>query len=126
MKPLKIIVVDNENVIRDACNLVLTERGHTVDLFKTGGNGLFALNRDQYDLALLDIKLPDMDGMDILKTIKERKPNIQVIVMTGYSTISKAAQIKKLGAADYLSKPFTEDELVEAIGKVFSEASSKQ
>ncbi len=125
MKPLKIIVVDNENVICDACNLVLTERGHEVDYFKTGKTGLFALDRNRYDLALLDIKLPDMDGMEILRIIREKRSEVRVIVMTGYSTMSNAVQAMKLGAADYLSKPFTEDELMESIRKVFFSASSE-
>ena len=117
MKPLNIIVIDNEDVICDACHLVLTEKGHKVDYCKTGKSGLFAMARDTYDLLLLDMKLPDMDGMEILKMVKEKKPALTVIVMTGYSTLSNAVQAMKLGAADYLSKPFTDDELTEAIEK---------
>ncbi|MBW1779207.1 MAG: response regulator [Deltaproteobacteria bacterium] len=115
MKALKIIVIDNEDVICDACHLVLTEKGHTVDYFKTGKSGLLAMTRDTYDLLLLDMKLPDMDGMEILKIVKEKTPALCVIVMTGYSTLANAVQAMKLGAADYLSKPFTDDELTEAI-----------
>lgn len=119
MKPLNIIVIDNESVICDACNLVLTERGHVVDYCKTGKTGLLAVERDRYDLLLLDMKLSDMDGMDILKTVKEKRPELLVIVMTGYSTLLNAVQAMKLGAADYLSKPFTDDELMETIERVF-------
>jgi len=60
-----------------------------------------------------------MDGMDILKTVKEKRPELLVIVMTGYSTLLNAVQAMKLGAADYLSKPFTDDELMETVEKVF-------
>ncbi|MCF8127897.1 MAG: response regulator [Deltaproteobacteria bacterium] len=123
MKPLNIIVIDNESVICDACDLVLTERGHAVDYFKTGKTGLLAVERSRYDLALLDIKLPDMDGMEILKILREKRPEVCVIVMTGYSTMSNAVQAMKLGAADYLSKPFTDDELIKAIEKIFSKTS---
>jgi len=126
MKPLNIIVIDNENVICDACNLVLTDDGHEVDYFKTGKTGLFAAERGRYDLALLDIKLPDMDGMEILKILREKRPELCVIVMTGYSTMSNAVQAMKLGAADYLSKPFTDDELMDAVQKVFSKQSLNQ
>ena len=126
MRPLDIIVIDNENVICDACNLVLTERGHAVDYFKTGKTGLLAVERGSYDLALLDIKLPDMDGMEILKIMRKKRPEVRVIVMTGYSTMSNAVQAMKLGAADYLSKPFTDDELLEAVERVFSTQSLNQ
>ena len=126
MRPLDIIVIDNENVICDACNLVLTERGHAVDYFKTGKTGLLAVERGSYDLALLDIKLPDMDGMEILKIMRKKRPEVRVIVMTGYSTMSNAVQAMKLGAADYLSKPFTDDELLEMVERVFSTQSLNQ
>ncbi len=79
-----------------------------------------------YDLALLDIKLPDMDGMEILEILRENRPEMCVIVMTGYSTMSNAVQAMKLGAADYLSKPFTDDELLEAVERVFSTQSLNQ
>ena len=64
-----------------------------------------------YDLILLDIKLPDLDGMEILKAIHEPKPTLQVVVMTGHSTIQNAVEAMKLGAFDYLTKPFTDDQL---------------
>jgi len=118
MKPLNVLVIDNEDVICDACHLVLTEKGHTVDYCKTGKSGLRAISRGPYDLLLLDMKLPDMDGMDILRSLKGQMPPLRVIVMTGYSTLSNAVEAMKLGAADYLSKPFTDDELTEAVEKL--------
>jgi len=117
MKPLSILVIDDESVICDACRLVLAEKGHAVDLCLTGKTGLLALERGRYDLILLDMKLPDIDGTEILETVREKSPPPCVIVMTGYSTMSNAVQAMKLGAADYLAKPFSDDELVEAIVK---------
>jgi two-component system NtrC family response regulator len=117
MKPLDVLVIDNEDAICDACHLVLSEKGHVVDYCKTGKSGLRAIDRGPYDLVLLDMKLPDMDGMDILRALKDHMPPLRVIVMTGYSTMSNAVQAMKLGAADYLSKPFTDDELMEAVEK---------
>jgi len=121
MKPLNILVIDDEEVICDACHLVLTEKGYAVDYCKTGEAGLHAIEKGTYDLVLLDMKLPDMDGMEILKRVKDKVPALCVIVMTGYSTLSNAVQAMKLGAADYLSKPFTDDELTEAVLKAFPE-----
>jgi DNA-binding NtrC family response regulator len=120
MKPRRILVIDDESVICDACRLVLAEKGHRVDHCLTGNAGLLAIEGGTYDLILLDVKLPDVDGMEILKSVRERGPVPVVIVMTGYSTMSNALQAMKLGAADYLAKPFTDDELVEAVEKLFA------
>jgi len=117
MKSLKVLVIDDESVICDACNLVLTEKGHTVDYCMNGKTGLIAIERGTYDVILLDMKLPDIDGMEVLKSVGEKMPGPYMIVMTGYSTTSNAVQAMKLGAADYLSKPFTDDELIEAVEK---------
>jgi DNA-binding NtrC family response regulator len=115
MKPPKVLVIDDESVICDACRLVLEEKGYGVDRCLTGIAGLEAVERGSYDIILLDMKLPDIDGAVILKTVKERRSEACVIVMTGYSTMSNALQAMKLGAADYLAKPFTDDELLAAI-----------
>jgi len=117
MKPVSVLVIDDEQVICDACDLVLSEAGHSVTATPTGKEGLAAILRGGYDIVLLDMKLPDMDGMEILSALapKEEKPCI--IVMTGYSSISNAVQAIKQGASDYLAKPFTDDELLETIEK---------
>lgn len=117
MKPLRILVIDDEQVICDACHLVLTEEGHRVEEYTSGKAGLTAIRQGAYDVVLLDIKLPDTDGMAILKAARKEKPDLCVIVMTGYSTISNAVEAMKLGAIDYLSKPFTDEELISALKK---------
>ena len=119
MKSIRILVIDDESVLCDACELVLTEKGHSVDRCVTGKTGLQAIEQGDYDIILLDIKLPDIDGMEILQTVCEKVPRTCVIVMTGYSTMSNAVQAMKLGAVDYLSKPFTDDELISAIEKAY-------
>lgn len=121
MKSLRILVIDDESVICEACRLVLGEKGHAVDVRMTGQGGLVAISERAYDLLLLDMKLPEMDGTDILKVIREKQPAPRVIVMTGYCTMANALQAMKLGAVDYLSKPFTDDELVDAIEKSFAQ-----
>jgi len=118
MKPLRILVVDDERVICDACHLVLTEEGHRVEEYTSGETGLNAIRQGVYDVVLLDMKLPDTDGMEILKIARKEKPDLCVIVMTGYSTVSNAVEAGKLGATDYLSKPFTDEELISALKNV--------
>ena len=120
MKPLSILVIDDEIVIGDACRLVLSEHGHSVAHCLTGEDGLREIQRSPYDLILLDMKLPDIDGTRVLEFIREKKVPVRVIVMTGYSTLSNAVEAMKLGAADYLSKPFSEDELLQVIRQLFT------
>jgi DNA-binding NtrC family response regulator len=121
MKPLKVLVIDDEKVICDACRLVLSEKGHAVTHCMTGKDGLHEIENNAYDLILLDMKLPDIDGSRILAFIREKSPTLCVIVMTGYSTMSNALEAMKLGAADYLSKPFSEDDLLASIDQSFAD-----
>jgi DNA-binding NtrC family response regulator len=115
MEPSNILIIDDERVICDGCSLALSDEGHFVDICMTGGAGLDAILKGRYDLALLDMKLPDMDGMDILRAVKKEKPGVYIIVMTGYSSVQNAVEAMKLGAFDYLAKPFSDDELVLAV-----------
>ncbi len=114
-KPIKILVVDDEKVICSGCRLVLSEKSYLVDTCMTGREGLHKILNDPYDVVLLDLKLPDIDGMDILKEVRNKKPNVSVIIMTGYSTVQSAVEAMKLGAFDYLTKPYSDDELIIAV-----------
>lgn len=122
MKPLNVLVIDDEIVIGDACRLVLSECGHVVAHCLTGEEGLQEIKRNVYDLILLDMKLPDIDGTRVLEFVRKKPVVSRVIVMTGYSTISNAVEAMKLGAADYLAKPFSEDDLLEAVNQVFADS----
>ncbi|MEW6266146.1 MAG: sigma-54 dependent transcriptional regulator [Thermodesulfobacteriota bacterium] len=113
----QILIIDDERTICEACLLILSEMGHKVEYRLSGQSGLEEVLKGHYDLTLLDMKLPDMDGMEILKAIVRETPNVHVIVMTGYSTVENAVQAMKLGAFDYLTKPFTEEVLLEAVQK---------
>ncbi len=118
MESINILVIDDERVICDACHLMLTEKGYSVDICLNGSEGLNVVKRGKYDLILLDLKLPDIDGIDILRAIKKIHPNIYVVIMTGYSTVQSAVQAMKLGASDYLTKPFIDDALMLAVERV--------
>ena len=112
MEPIRTLVLDDEPVICEACRECLAERGHSVDTRLTGREGLEAILQGNYEVVLLDMKLPDLDGMEILRTLRKEKPGETIIVMTGYSTVKNAVDAMKLGAVDYLAKPFSDDELV--------------
>ncbi|MFC1531748.1 sigma-54-dependent transcriptional regulator [Thermodesulfobacteriota bacterium] len=117
MEPSSILVIDNERNIYEGCQLRLSDIGHSMDSYDTGEAGLKAILEGAYDVTLLAMKLPDMDGMDILRTVRKEKPNETIIVVTGYSTVQNAVESMKLGAFEYLCKPFSDDELVLAIAR---------
>jgi DNA-binding NtrC family response regulator len=112
VEPIHILVIDDEPVICNGCRQSLADRGHSVEARMTGREGLEAILQGNYEVILLDMKLPDLDGMEILRTLRKEKPGESIIVMTGYSTVKNAVDAMKLGAFDYLAKPFSDDELV--------------
>jgi DNA-binding NtrC family response regulator len=115
MGQYKILIIDDEDVICKACKMVLSERNFICNHSILGNEGLERALNQPYDVLLLDMKLKDMDGMEILKAVKEKKPGLYVIVITGYSTVANTVKAMKLGANDYLSKPFTDDQLIAAV-----------
>jgi len=117
LEPTHILVIDDERVICDGCRLVLSDENHVVDIRMSGRAGLDAILTGAHDIVLLDLKLPDVGGLEILKTVRKERPGVYVIVMTGYYTVQNAVEAMKLGAFDYLTKPFSDDELSIAVKK---------
>jgi two-component system NtrC family response regulator len=115
MTTIRILVIDDEPVICDGCRMVLSEKGYHVDTCPTGNAGLRSIETDAYDAVLLDMKLPDIDGMEILRRMRTDQPEVNVIVMTGYSTVTNAVEAMKLGAFDYLAKPFDDEQISLAV-----------
>jgi DNA-binding NtrC family response regulator len=113
----RILIIDDESVICDGCKLALRDHGYAVDAVRDGRSGLEWLMRNPCELVLLDMKLPDTDGMQLLEIIRREKSGVSVVVMTGYSSVSDAVRAMKLGAFDYLSKPFSDEELVLTVAK---------
>src|SRR5210317_2551079 len=100
-----ILIIDDEASICKGCSLILREQNCSVSSRTTGKDGLREALAGRFDIVLLDIRLPDIDGMAILASLREKKPEINVIMMTGYSTIQNAVEAMKGGAFDYLAKP---------------------
>src|SRR5262245_34179779 len=112
LKNRKILVIDDEKLIRWSLNERLRREGYEVEEATDGATALKLIGQDDYDLLLLDFKLPDIDGLQVLKRVKERNPGQVVILMTAYSSIENAVEAMRLGAYDYINKPFNMDELV--------------
>ena len=117
----KILIIDDENVICKACKMVLQEENFSCDHSLSGTKGLDMALNSPYDVLLLDMKLKDMNGMEILEKVKKNKPELYVIVITGYSTLANTVKAMKLGADDYLSKPFNEQDLIDAVKQIFKD-----
>ena len=118
MDKLKILIIDDEPVVCDGCQMILTDLGHYTESRQTGEEGLQAFFANEFDVVLLDLKLPDSEGMSLLEVFQERNPNVYVIVMTGYSTVKNAVKAMKIGAFDFIPKPFDEDQITVAINRV--------
>ena len=111
----RILVVDDEDIVRTSCSRTLSPEGYDVRLAKNGAEGLKMANEERFDLVLTDLKMPDMDGIEVLRIIKEQWPETAVIIVTGYQTVDTAVKAIKLGAYDYIEKPFTPDALITAV-----------
>ena len=113
----RILIMEDEPSLAEGLKMVLSEQGYHVSLADTGIRALGSLTGKNFDLMLADLRLPDMDGMEVLRLIKETKPETEVIVITGYASVVSAVESMKLGALDYLPKPFTDDEIKAAVEK---------
>ncbi|MCS7283378.1 MAG: hybrid sensor histidine kinase/response regulator [Anaerolineae bacterium] len=106
-----ILVIDDEEGIRAGCRRALEPAGYIVETAATGQEGLRRFREGNFDLVLIDVVLPDMRGVDLLKPILEKDPDVVCIIITGYATVELAVQAIRSGAYDFLSKPFTADVL---------------
>ncbi|MFA6319138.1 MAG: response regulator, partial [Elusimicrobiota bacterium] len=114
---VSVLIIDDEESMRDSCRQLLTRRGYQVREAEDGAAGLAALRGRGFDLVLLDLRLPGMDGLEVLKAVREISPGSLVIMVTGHATVSSAVDAMKLGAYDVLPKPFTPAELMAIIGR---------
>jgi DNA-binding response OmpR family regulator len=115
--PRHILVMEDDLSVAKGLEMVLTEEGYDVSLAGTGSLALEAFKQKRYDLLVADLRLPDMNGMEVIKKVKAEKPDTEVVVITGYGTASTAVEAMKLGAHDFLPKPFTEEQIKAAIGE---------
>ncbi len=115
----RILVADDEEIVIQSCLRVLSGGGFQVDAARDGLEALRAIDENGYDVLILDIKMPKMNGMEVLQRVKEAHPDIDVIMITGLHEIETAVQAMKLGAFDYLPKPFDPEELELVVARAF-------
>jgi CheY-like chemotaxis protein len=115
----RILCVDDEGVILDSFRKILVLDGYCVDTVETGKEALGLIQNHSYDFVFTDLKMPEMDGVEVTKSVKHLRPDIDVVIITGYATVETAVECMKFGAMDYVQKPFTEDELLDFTKKAF-------
>jgi CheY-like chemotaxis protein len=108
----RILAVDDEKIILDSLRKMLVLGGYSIDTVESGSEALGLVSKRDYDFVFTDLKMPGMDGVEVTKAVRHLRPDIDVIVITGYGTIETAVETVQYGAMDYVEKPFTEDELL--------------
>ena len=111
----KILVVDDEKHIRDSCIRLLQRKRYDADGAASGAEALEKIGKDKYDLVLLDVRMPGMDGIEVLRKAKEIVPDILVLILTGHGTLDTANEALELGAAGFIRKPIAIEDLAESI-----------
>lgn len=114
----RVLVVDDEEDIRDLCSEALTDAGFEVETAPSVSEALTKLESAHFDMVLTDMMMPGVNGIELLRTIKGGDSDLDVVVMTGYATVATAVECLKLGAYDYLAKPFALDDLVHRVRQI--------
>ncbi|MHB9053295.1 MAG: response regulator [Thermoleophilia bacterium] len=117
MSKENVLVVDDEEVIRDVCEQILAGEGYRVTTAASGKEALHLVSENAFDAVVTDIMMPDMSGLELLEVIKSTSMDISAVVITGLGTFDMATQSDRLGAREFVVKPFTPDELSAAVRK---------
>ena len=111
----KILVVDDEAIVTNSCRRILAAEGDEVETAESGQEGLELALSQRFDLVMADLRMPDLDGMELVRTLRRKRPETAIIILTGFGTVPSAVEAAKLGVSDYIEKPFTPDEIRQAV-----------
>jgi FixJ family two-component response regulator len=121
----KVLVLDDEQIVLDSITRILEGEKYEVKACHSADQALDALKAGEYDILITDLKMPGMDGIQAMEALAEVDPDLSMIMVTAYSTVDSAVKAMKLGAADYIRKPFTPDQLVDLVDKVMDDRKSR-
>ena len=121
MNQPRILVIDDETFVRESCKRIFSERGYDVETAISGEEGLEMARRGHFDCALVDLKMPGIDGMEVVRNVRENRPGSAVLIITGYSDVETASEATRLGVSDYILKPFTPDQIADAVEKALDD-----
>ncbi len=119
MEKGKILVLDDDPVVNLSCRRILGAEGYSISTVEKGEDALNRLSKEDFDLLIADVRLPDISGMTVLKEARVIKPKTDVVIITGYPTLEDAKEAVRLGAFEYIEKPFTPDFIINVAKKVF-------
>ncbi len=120
MSPVrKVLVIDDERVVCNSCGRALRQEGYKVSVATDGQAAIEKASHETFDVIIVDLKMPGLCGMDVLRTLRRKMPEARVVVITGFSSVASEIEARQLGASDYLPKPFTPKELTETMERVF-------
>ena len=122
----KIMVIDDESSIRESLDQILRLEGYEVEAIESGARAIHAFQDSMYDLILLDLKMPDMDGIEVFKRIHQISPETRVILLTGHGSLESAIEALRLGAQDYLLKPVTSEEIIHSVASGLTRRAEQQ
>src|SRR5210317_362854 len=111
----RILVADDDAVIREGLRRILSAEGYEVEVVSNGHAALDRLDEENFKLLITDLKMPGMSGLEVLRAIRTRQPELPVVLITGYAAIDNAVEAMKNGATDYLAKPFENEEIIEKV-----------
>jgi len=118
---IKVLVVDDDPQVCKTVGMILQEHGYHVQSYSQPRQALQAVRKAPFDIALIDIKMPDLDGLELVEKVKGEDPRVASIVMTAYPDVQTAAETMRLGARDYITKPFREDQLLGSVERIAQE-----
>jgi CheY-like chemotaxis protein/glycine cleavage system H lipoate-binding protein len=116
-----VLVVDDEQIVCNSCRKILSQQGHNVQTALHGREALRKVEEDKYDVVVADWKMPEIDGMEVLRIVKKNHPDIIPILITGYPSVESAVEAMRLGISNYLPKPLSPDALTQALKKALEE-----
>ena len=122
----RVLIVDDEERFRNTMCKLLNVRGVAAETADNGAKALEKLKSGAYDVLILDVRMPEMGGVEVLSEIRKFNPEIEVIIMTGYASVDTAKAIMRLGAYDYMLKPYDTDLLVEKIEAAFDRKTARK
>lgn len=118
----KVLVIDDERIVLDSVTKILTSEDYDVDVTLSGREGRDLAIDGEYDIILTDIRMPDIGGMRVLRDVKRLKPSMPVVMITGFASVKSSVQAMKLGATDYVEKPFTPETLLKSVAMALGTA----
>jgi DNA-binding NtrC family response regulator len=123
---MKILIVDDDPIVLDSCRLVLEAEGFDAFSVPSANKAIKAMKNDHFDLLLIDVKMPERDGLYLMRKVKERWPGIPMVVMSGYPTPETITDGMKSGAAKFIAKPFTPEELLKIVRQVVGKEQARE